>query len=452
MDMSARRFPVTLTALAASAIAVPLYLVAHSAAAVPADEVAVADAEAPAVSNPHAFTGTPNPTAAASTAKSGYRGDVEGRTEEAAMPVTASAPAPAGAGMAALHDGPAGDAVGDGMVELDGVRLRHHGRERPSSSFDESLQANVLTAGRTDDRIDRTSIDQLRTLATGRDQALAQAIPNNDIAGSVPAASQPPAALEIGFVLDTTGSMGDELSYLKVEMRSIAKAIATEFPGVTQRYALVAYRDHGDAYVVRHQDFTSLDRFVSRLGEFSAGGGGDHPEALDAAMTTATELQWSGPAAKMMFVVGDAPPHSQDFGRYAEATHALASANVAVYPVASSGVDTTCEYLMRWAARATGGQYIFLTDHSGIGSPHAAPHVEQYELRTLRDHMLDVIRQELGAVPTSQTQDDYICGTALGEPRSTWWAEHGAFMFVLGSVFVLGFAADMATAHGRRRA
>lgn len=53
---------------------------------------------------------------------------------------------------------------------------------------------------------------------------------------------------------------------------------------------------------------------------------------------------------------------------------------------------------MRLAAHATGGQYIFLTDHSGIGGPHAAPKVDQYKVETLNAAMTRMIRKELGSV------------------------------------------------------
>jgi hypothetical protein len=40
--------------------------------------------------------------------------------------------------------------------------------------------------------------------------------------------------------------MGDELEYLKAEIRGISAAIAKRFPEVSQRFALVLYRDDGD--------------------------------------------------------------------------------------------------------------------------------------------------------------------------------------------------------------
>jgi len=62
-------------------------------------------------------------------------------------------------------------------------------------------------------------------------------------------------ALDLAFIIDTTGSMADELSYIQSELDNIVGGIATQFPGIAQRWALVAYRDLGDEYVVRSFDF-----------------------------------------------------------------------------------------------------------------------------------------------------------------------------------------------------
>ena len=100
-----------------------------------------------------------------------------------------------------------------------------------------------------------------------------------------------PRVLDLALVIDTTGSMNDELEYLKVELRDISKQLHRAFPGVRQRFAFVAYRDYGDLYVTRRMDFTSsLDDFVRAIGAQEAGGGGDEPEAVHRALANASEL------------------------------------------------------------------------------------------------------------------------------------------------------------------
>lgn len=206
-----------------------------------------------------------------------------------------------------------------------------------------------------------------------------------------------PRALDIALVVDATGSMGDELEYLKVELRSIARDVKRAFPNVDQRFALVVYRDQGDQYVTRTFDFTAdLAKFERRLGRQQAEGGGDYPEAMDAAMMDAGALSWRGPeTAKLAFVVADAPPHANRAMATLEAADELRTQGVAMYPIAASGVAESAELVMRSAAVMSGGEYLFVTDDSGVGNSHAEPHIPCYAVQSLRASMARVIRSEL---------------------------------------------------------
>src|SRR5262249_11826718 len=97
---------------------------------------------------------------------------------------------------------------------------------------------------------------------------------------ALPSAAAPlPRNLDLVIVLDTTGSMQDEIDYLKSEIKGIAADVQDRFPHVRQRFALVLYRDEGDAYVTRTFDFTaSADEFRNRIADQRAAGGGDYPE------------------------------------------------------------------------------------------------------------------------------------------------------------------------------
>ncbi|MEM6995614.1 MAG: vWA domain-containing protein [Myxococcota bacterium] len=205
-------------------------------------------------------------------------------------------------------------------------------------------------------------------------------------------------AMDVAIVIDATGSMGDELEYLKVELRSIAKEIKREFPNVDQRFALVAYRDQGDQYVTRKFDFTAnMAEFQRTLGRQRADGGGDYPEAMDAALEDANQLSWRNApgTARVAFVVADAPPHAQDMVGTMTAVESLRQKGVAIYPVAASGVAAEAEMIMRAAAATTGAQYIFLTDDSGVGNGHAEPHIPCYAVQHLRSAMSRMLTTEL---------------------------------------------------------
>jgi hypothetical protein len=191
--------------------------------------------------------------------------------------------------------------------------------------------------------------------------------------------------------------MGDELEYLKVEIDSIAAEVHRMFPNVDQRYALIVYRDQADQYVTRTFDFTgSLDDFRSTLSGQFATGGGDYPEAVHLALEQAGRLSWRDcDTARVMFLVGDAPPHDEHLRQALEGVLVLKSKGVRVFPVAASGADLKCEFVMRATAFLTLGQYLFLTDHSGVGNPHAEPHAPAYTVEHLNRLMIRMIASEL---------------------------------------------------------
>jgi hypothetical protein len=177
--------------------------------------------------------------------------------------------------------------------------------------------------------------------------------------------------------------MGDELRYLKAEIKSIAAAVRAQFPDVNQRYGLVVYRDEGmgDEYVTRKFDFTSnIDEFQRNLAAQSAAGGGDIPEAMHRGLEEAIRLRWrDADTARVLFLIADAPPHAVDGPRTLECVDTLRKRGVAIYPVAASCNDPQAteatEFFMRAAALLTGSQYLFLTDDSGVGDGHGEPHI-----------------------------------------------------------------------------
>ncbi len=222
------------------------------------------------------------------------------------------------------------------------------------------------------------------------------------------------------LVLDTTGSMGDELAYLKSEFKAIAGTIAARFPNVNQRYGLVVYRDRnmGDEYVTRHFDFASVDEFRRRLGAQAAAGGGDKPEAMEAGLEDAVKLQWrSADTARVLFLVGDAPPHATDIGRAMSQVNALRKKGVAIYPLACSGYDPPCELVMRSSAMLTGGQFLFLTDDSGVGEAHGEPHIPFYHVERQGSLMVRMIASELLGRRLEPAPDEII--RTVGNPPKT---------------------------------
>lgn len=202
--------------------------------------------------------------------------------------------------------------------------------------------------------------------------------------------------VDLCFVLDVTGSMGDELSQIQASIGEIAFRI-TSLPGSPAvRYGLVAYRDEGDAFVTRSHEFTDdLALFKQRLNALAASGGGDYPEALNPALNEAlTQLAWDEEeAVRLMFVVGDAPPRLdrvQDVPYTTSMVKAL-ERGIKIVPLAASGLDALGEFVFRQLAQFTGGKFLFLT--YGGGTSHQVGPVQE---NNLDDLVVGIVKAELG--------------------------------------------------------
>jgi len=223
--------------------------------------------------------------------------------------------------------------------------------------------------------------------------------------------------LDVALVLDTTGSMGDEMLYLRTEFLALTTSISEAYPNAEQRWSLVVYRDTGDIYSVRAFDFTDdLQEFQTTLAAQNADGGGDLPEASELGLTAAAELGWrtGGATARLAFWVADAPHHAERAVAMANAVRAVRNAGVHLYPVASSGIDELSEHSMRSAAQLTGGRYLFLTDDSGVGGAHKEPTIPCYFVTRLDDAILRMVDIELSGIYHEPTTAQII--RTGGEP------------------------------------
>jgi hypothetical protein len=97
----------------------------------------------------------------------------------------------------------------------------------------------------------------------------------------------------------------------------------------------------------------------------------------------------------VLFLVADAPPHAEFAERTLVAANTLRKQGIAMYPVAASGTNDAAEFIFRTCALLSGSQYIFLTDDSGVGNPHAEPHFPFYNVERLDGLMVRMIASEL---------------------------------------------------------
>ena len=178
---------------------------------------------------------------------------------------------------------------------------------------------------------------------------------------TTPAAARP--VVEVAFVLDTTGSMGPLIEGAKRKIWSIATAIIDCSPDADIRMGLVAYRDIGDIYVTKKFDLTTdIQGLYGDLLQLRAQGGGDWPESVNEALWVATtKMSWSygHNTTRIMFLVGDAPPHMdypQDT-KYPEVMRLARQKGITVNAVQAGNARDT-ERVWREIAQRGNGEYI----------------------------------------------------------------------------------------------
>ncbi len=243
--------------------------------------------------------------------------------------------------------------------------------------------------------------DRVAVLSGGQVQSFPLEEGQTLLEAQVSLPSSPVTQADVLFMVDATGSMGDELEYLKTELLDVMERAGQALPGVSLRLSVNVYRDEGDEYVVRYFPFhEDPAQAMEDLSAQSADGGGDYPEAVDQALENAVAGHaWEEGAVKLLFLVLDAPPHQGvEIAQSLQASLSQAAAmGIRVIPVASSGVDEETEFLTRTAAALTGGTYTFLTDDSGIGLPHKDPTNLDYQVEPLNDLLLRLITLYAGA-------------------------------------------------------
>ncbi len=224
--------------------------------------------------------------------------------------------------------------------------------------------------------------------------------------------------VDIVWTVDATGSMGDEMDYLKAELLDVIGRVQERFPDLDVRMGSVFYRDVGDEYLVKS---SALNRDVAKTVDYirrqKADGGGDYPEAAHSALEETLRQPWSREAvARICFLVLDASPHQRPevIQSIQRSIQEAARRGIRIVPIGCSGIRKDTEFLMKFFGLATNGSYVFLTDHSGIGGKHLEPTADVYKVELLNDLIARIIGEYIstpncddGKVPVAfQTKPD----------------------------------------------
>tara|TARA_R110002074_G_scaffold401713_2_gene601029 strand:+ start:352 stop:1782 length:1431 start_codon:yes stop_codon:yes gene_type:complete len=204
--------------------------------------------------------------------------------------------------------------------------------------------------------------------------------------------------LDVMFTIDATGSMGDEISYLKSEIENIITRVDSTIK--EKRIALTFYRDLTDSYVVKDFDFSSnIIEVKDNLSKQRAEGGGDYEEAVEIALKKSLSMNWRENAkTKLMFLMLDAPPHlnQENIKIIKEQINKAKSMGIKIIPIVASDSNKSVEYLMRYFSVYTNGTYVFLTDDSGIGNKHMKPSAKDFKVEKLNDLIVRLINKYSG--------------------------------------------------------
>lgn len=216
--------------------------------------------------------------------------------------------------------------------------------------------------------------------------------------------------LDVLFLIDSTGSMADEIHRIKATLLSIAESISTLPSQPDLRFAMVAYRDRGDDYVTRTFDFEpDPEKFLSTIQHLQAQAGGDYPESLNEALHAAVnDVHWRETnTVRIIFLIADAPPHldyQQDHS-YAKEMVTAREKGIKVHAVATSGLDQQGEYIFRQIAQNTRGRFVFLLYPTGKQGRLTTPHQvgENYQPEHLDNLIVRLVTRELAYLNPQDT-------------------------------------------------
>lgn len=206
--------------------------------------------------------------------------------------------------------------------------------------------------------------------------------------------------IDVVFVIDSTGSMADEIRTVKTHLTKIIKEVEGGQPRPYLRVGVVAYRDHKPQeyeYLYRKLELTSnVEKAVQFIWNIEARGGGDLPEAVADGLNLAiNNMNWNDVVAaqnqeilpypstkKLIFLIGDAAPHGEgssdrsyqqgcpDGHSYKENIADAREKGIKIYTISGSGIDGVGVRVFKDIASRTGGDYTHLS--------YVRQEVEQY--------------------------------------------------------------------------
>lgn len=181
--------------------------------------------------------------------------------------------------------------------------------------------------------------------------------------------------VDLGFVVDTTGSMGSFIDAARTQMIAVINSLRDDMATpINLHVGVVEYRDHPPqekSFVFRvHALIQASKKIQGVLNNLKPNGGGDAPEAvLDGLNAASEQLAWREHSHRIAILVGDAPPHGHfEYGKrgdnfpdgcpkghtFDSITAQLEEKNIVLY---SLGLTTAVNNSFTRLAHFTGGEY-----------------------------------------------------------------------------------------------
>jgi len=201
--------------------------------------------------------------------------------------------------------------------------------------------------------------------------------------------------IDLVFVIDTTGSMSDEIREVKMHISNIIEDIKNGTPAPDIRVGFVIYRDYADQeneYLYKLYLLTDDFKVVlSNLEEIRASGGGDYEEAVTVGLDVAINMMnWrelddesveyddqqnpifsDSTVRRMMFLIGDASPRTNPFYdddgtqiiplNYTNNIKEAKQKRIVICTIGGSGLDGKGVSIWKDIAKQTFGEYESLT-------------------------------------------------------------------------------------------
>ena len=290
----------------------------------------------------------------------------------------------------------AGQTIVRGVTTADGTFQFNPSTGAPASARYRALIS--AGSGKLELQIDR---DGIRNITARLDEA--RVVPD-------------PVPLDILFILDTTGSMGEEIHRLRATIELIHLNLTTVSTRSAVRFGMVLYKDTGDEYDTMVVPLTKdLDEFRASLDLVEASGGVDTPEDLQAALERSLhDIEWNTNGIRLGFIITDAPPHL-DYGQeytYADASREARERGIKLFSVGAGGLPLSGEYVLRQIAQYTGGKFIFLTygeeGESEGGEPGSVSHHTgaNYQTDKLEAIIIRFAKEELAHLTDESLEED----------------------------------------------